>query len=66
MKSYGRPPELKTVVARKRDTARLVKATLIQILRRGSIVDTDDPLEMALACSAQEKIAARIERELDR
>lgn len=43
------------------DMAKAVRQTLIAILRRGSIVNTDDPIEIDEACRQQEAIAAEIE-----
>ncbi len=38
----------------------IVRYTLVEILRRGSIVDTDDPYEIEAAMTEQNKIADRI------
>jgi hypothetical protein len=48
----------------RREIALTVKTTLIAILRRGTIVDTNDPDIIDACCAEQEKIAERIERTL--
>lgn len=51
-------------LVRNKRLARMVKETLVQILRRGSIIDTDYPEEIDAAMLEQEKIAGRIEKTL--
>lgn len=50
---------------RRKEAAALVKHTLIAVLRRGSIVDTDDPALLELYCAEQERIAKRLQSQLD-
>lgn len=45
-----------------RDVNEMVRYTLIEILRRSSIIDTDDPDVIEKACAEQERIAKRIEK----
>lgn len=46
----------------RRDVYLTVRTTLLELLRRSSIVDTDDPEVIELACAEQERIAKRIEK----
>lgn len=52
------------IKAQKAGIERVVKHTVIEILRRGSVYDTDDPVIIKWACEFQEKIAKRLERDL--
>lgn len=45
----------------KKEARRLVYGTLVQILRRGSIVDSDEPSEIEMFCEIQERIAKKFD-----
>lgn len=49
-------------MADRKDVFLTVRTTLLEILRRESIVDTDDPDVIEFACEEQERIAKRIEK----
>jgi hypothetical protein len=52
--------------AQRRGIAYATRCVLVEILRRGSIYDTDDPQIIEWACQEQERIAKMIDRMNDR
>lgn len=49
----------------KRDINQMVKTTVIEILRRECVIDTDDPAVIEQACVEQERLAQMILKRLN-
>lgn len=50
------------IATQRRGVAYATRCVLIEILRRGSIYDTDDPQIIEWACQEQERLAKMVER----
>jgi hypothetical protein len=62
MKTRERAKAREAIRQQKRGIASATRCTVIEILRRGSVYDTNDPQIIEWACEEQERLAKMIER----